>query len=274
VLWHGWFLIPGLTVDDGTSVNVVSNDRDRMDLFTVGTDHRVNTIEWTAAGGWGTWQWIDDGQPVVPINRGGEETAAWAGTILHVFVETRYLDGPFLANYPATNRFSQETGWVGWDVMDNEVEMMLGTEISVTPRGRQLDIFINRREPDGKPRSIVTARWNGREWTGLGAIPGNGRALQATSVVAAARSLNNLDAFHIGRDKKIYTAAWTPLDGWHGWWDLGGQAGYLTSVTAISRNRDLLDIFVFGSDPNAVFPIWTRRWAPSTGWSDWENVAP
>jgi hypothetical protein len=45
-------------------------------------------------------------------------------------------------------------------------------------------------------------------------------------------------------------------------------------VTAISRNRDLLDIFVFGKNPNAVFPIWTRRWAPSTGWSEWENVAP
>ncbi|HEU5107173.1 MAG TPA: hypothetical protein VFT95_01215 [Micromonosporaceae bacterium] len=274
VVFHGWFLIDGVTVDDGTSVSAVSNSRGRMELFTVGTDHRVNMIRWTSGAGWGTWQWIDDGQPVVPINRGGEVTAAWAGVWLHVFVETRYMDGPFLANAPATNRYSSGTGWVGWDVMDIDVEMMLGSEISVTPRGQQVDIFVNQREADGKPRAIQTATWNSTQWSALRAIPNNGRAQVATSVVGAARGGNNLDAFHVGRDNKIYTAAWTPQDGWNGWWDLGGEVGSLTSPAAISRNRDLLDIFVFGKRPNDLYPIYTRRWSPSTGWSDWENVAP
>jgi hypothetical protein len=42
-------------------------------------------------------------------------------------------------------------------------------------------------------------------------------------VTAVSRSTDHLDAFVIGTDSKVYTAAWQPdfTDWWHGWWRMG-----------------------------------------------------
>ncbi|MCE8422558.1 MAG: hypothetical protein J5U17_06735 [Candidatus Methanoperedens sp.] len=50
-----------------------------------------------------------------------------------------------------------------------------------------------------------------------------------------------LDAFVVGTDGHIYTAAWGPTftDGWHGWWELNeGRAAPGAPVTAVSRSAD------------------------------------
>jgi hypothetical protein len=59
-------------------------------------------------------------------------------------------------------------------------------------------------------------------WHGWWSLNG-GRAAPGASVTAVSRSADHLDAFVIGTDSKVYTAAWQPdfTDWWHGWWRMG-----------------------------------------------------
>jgi hypothetical protein len=42
-------------------------------------------------------------------------------------------------------------------------------------------------------------------------------------MTAVSRARDKLDAFVVGTDSRIYTAAWEPTfaDWWHGWWPMG-----------------------------------------------------
>jgi hypothetical protein len=68
----------------------------------------------------------------------------------------------------------------------------------------------------GRPRSSRVAGGITSPYATLGA-----------PVTAVTRAANKLDAFVVGMDERIYTAAWEPAftDGWHGWWSMGA-AGY------------------------------------------------
>ncbi|MPY89396.1 MAG: zinc metalloprotease [Luteitalea sp.] len=127
----------------------------------------------------------------------------------------------------------------------------------------KLDIFVTDR--DG---AILTAAWEPAFpdwWHGWWSLNG-GRAAAAAPVHAVSRSTDKLDAFVIGTDNVVYTAAWEPSfpDWWHGWWQLnGGVAAPGAHVTAVSRSTDKLDVFVVGTDGR----VYTAAWEP--GFTDW-----
>ena len=137
-------------------------------------------------------------------------------------------------------------------------------EVTAVSRSRdKLDIFVTDRNG-----VIFTAAWEPRFtdwWHGWWQLNG-GRAAPGAPVHAVSRSTDKLDAFVIGTDRRVYTAAWEPAftDWWHGWWQLnGGVAAPGAHVTVVSRSTDKLDAFVVGTDGG----IYTAAWEP--GFTDW-----
>jgi hypothetical protein len=127
----------------------------------------------------------------------------------------------------------------------------------------------------GTDRGIYTAAWQPAftdGWRGCWRIQG-GVAAPDSSITLVSRSTNKLDAFCVGSDRGIYTAAWQPAftDGWRGWWRVqGGVAAPGTDVHAVCRSADKLDIFCVGSDRG----IYTAAWQPAftDGWRGWWRV--
>lgn len=141
-------------------------------------------------------------------------------------------------------------------------------EVSVVSRSRdKLDVFVTDRAG-----VIFTAAWEPAFtdwWHGWWGLNG-GRAAPGAPVHAVSRSTDKLDAFVIGLDRRVYTAAWEPAftDWWHGWWPLnGGAAAHGAHVTVVSRNINKLDAFVVGTDGR----VYTAAWQPSftDGWHGW-----
>ncbi|HEX6291915.1 MAG TPA: hypothetical protein VFZ66_22205 [Herpetosiphonaceae bacterium] len=98
-------------------------------------------------------------------------------------------------------------------------------------------------------------------------VPGAG--IGPISVIS--RSSNKLDAFAVGLDGRVYTAAWEPGDTqWRGWWRIDGvEVAPCAPVCAVSRAPDKLDIFVVGLDGQ----VYTAAWEPGdAAWRGWWPV--
>jgi hypothetical protein len=134
---------------------------------------------------------------------------------------------------------------------------------AVSRSADKLDIFVT--DQNGV---VLTAAWEPAFpdwWHGWWELNG-GRAAPGAPIHAVSRSTDKLDAFVIGTDNRVYTAAWEPSfpDWWHGWWQLnGGVAAPGAHVTAVSRAPDKLDVFVVGTDGR----VYTAAWEP--GFPDW-----
>ncbi len=164
---------------------------------------------------------------------------------------------------PASNK------WRGWWPVAGGVA---APDVSVygTSRARDhLDVVV-----PGTDRGTYTAAWQPAftdGWRGWWRIKG-GVTAPASSITLLSRSANKLDAFCVGTDRGIYTAAWQPefSDGWRGWWRVqGGVAAPNTSIHGVCRSADKLDIFCVGSDRG----IYTAAWqAGDTSWRGWWRV--
>lgn len=90
-------------------------------------------------------------------------------------------------------------------------------------------------------------------------------------MAAVSRSANKLDAFIVGTDGRVWTAAWQPgFNGFQGWWSIGSATFPMSSpITAISRAQDVLTIFIMGGDNR----VYTASWTSRTGWVDWQPIA-
>jgi len=88
------------------------------------------------------------------------------------------------------------------------------------------------------------------------------------------RSQNHLDAFAVGSDGRVYTAAWQPGDnGFRGWWKIGKtdlEVPPCSTITAVSRSVNKLDVFVTGIDGR----VYTAAWEPSDGGNGWRGWWP
>ena len=270
--WYGWTALPGVKVNKGTSVNVVSVNRDTMDLFTLDDNQWQMTLRWTAAGGWGTWQSLNHPDENTRSVGTAEITAAAVGRDIHVFTQERDLA---LRDSVMTKRYVNGQGWGRWQELPNKVIIpAYGSEIVPVVRASALHIFVVQAEIiQHEGQSIWTSMWDGQAWSTPTRVT-EAQPRRGTSVHAVLRGRSTIDAFAIDSDKHVWTAAWTPAADWNGWWALDGEVADETSVTAVSDGIGDLQIFVHGKDPEAVFPIWTRRWSSSGGWGAWENVTP
>ena len=145
------------------------------------------------------------------------------------------------------------------------------TFVNVVSRSAdKLDVFMTG--PDG---SVRTAAWEPSfkdGWHGWWHLKG-GKAAPGAAVTAVSRSADKLDAFVVGTNGEIYTAAWEPAfkDGWHGWWNLKhGATAAGSPITAVSRSKDKLDVFCVGNDGY----VYTAAWEPAfkDGWHGWSRI--
>ena len=94
----------------------------------------------------------------------------------------------------------------------------------------------------------------------------HGAGIGHVSVVS--RAPNKLDAFVVGMDGRVYTAAWQEGSAeWKGWWRIDGiEAAPCAPVCAISRSANKLDIFVVGLDGQVYGAAWETGNTPWYGW--------
>ncbi|HEU5107378.1 MAG TPA: hypothetical protein VFT95_02250, partial [Micromonosporaceae bacterium] len=232
VIWHGWFPLGG-NVHDDSSVHVASLNRDTMDIFTLDTQNRPVTMRWTAQDGWGAWQRVDaSGEDFHAATNGAEVTAVAFNGEIHLFTsKRRVISGPTYTDPPITKRLTTTHGWSAWEELRGQ-DLAFGSELAPVVSGGSVFVMAATRvSPNVNPDAIRVARFNGREWAKPMTKVLDGVPERDTSVHVVARSAGLLDAFAVGTDSQVYTAAWNSTDGWGGWWPLGGEAGGKTSVT-------------------------------------------
>jgi Thermolysin metallopeptidase, alpha-helical domain/Thermolysin metallopeptidase, catalytic domain/Protealysin propeptide len=157
--------------------------------------------------------------------------------------------------------------WHGWWEL-NGGRAAPGAPVHCVSRSTdKLDVFVA-----GTDARVYTAAWEpvfGDGWHGWWSLNGGVASLGA-HVTVVSRNTDKLDAFVVGTDGRVYTAAWEPSfpDWWHGWWPIGDiRVPQGARVCAVSRSADKLDIFV--TDINGV--ILTAAWEPAftDGWHGW-----
>ena len=255
--WHGWWPLNGGRSAPGAPVHGVSRSTDKLDIFVMGTDNRVYTAAWEPSftDWWHGW-W--------PLNGG---VAAPGAHVTVVSRSTDKLDAFVVGTdgrvYTAAWEPSFPDWWHGWWPI-GDIRVPQGASVHAVSRSTdKLDIFVT--DVNGV---ILTAAWEPSftdGWHGWWELNG-GRAAPGAPVTVVARSTDKLDAFVVGNDGRVYTAAWEPSfpDWWHGWWPIGDiRVPQGASVHAVSRSTDKLDIFV--TDVNGV--ILTAAWEPS--FTDW-----
>lgn len=86
-----------------------------------------------------------------------------------------------------------------------------------------------------------------------------GAGLGPASIIS--RAAGKLDAFAVGMDGRVYTAAWEPGDtAWRGWWVIDGlEVAPCAPIAAVSRGPGKMDIFAVGLDGR----IYNAAWEPA-----------
>jgi CubicO group peptidase (beta-lactamase class C family) len=227
----------------------------------------------SAAGAWftyhngalpGTYTFIelrDDGVSIVAFfnrDRSGDGTFPWKG-------ESVGLD-------TALNGVANTAAWPNHDLFPSVLTP------PIPPGPEKLHVFAvcdDTYVRDASWEQNTAGRWLGW-WTMR-----QGRAMSGSPVTAVSRKPNQLDAFVVGLDGHIYTAAWKAgdfVDRWSDWWPVQQNAAGTWivvlpvpgAVTAVSRDPNKLDIFVVGSDGF----IYTAAWdaAIAGGWRGWWRI--
>ena len=157
--------------------------------------------------------------------------------------------------------------WHGWWELNGGRASAGAPVHGVARSADKLDVFVI-----GTDNRVYTAAWEPAFtdwWHGWWQLNG-GVAAPGAHVTVVSRNTDKLDAFVVGTDGRVYTAAWEPgfTEWWHGWWPIGDiRVPPGAPVHAVSRSADKLDIFV--TDVNGV--ILTAAWEPAftDGWHGW-----
>jgi len=252
--WQGWDQLSGLTVEPNTSVTAVSSHLGRMDIFAVGPSHLVYNNRWTSTAGWSGWNKIAVSIAVLPNT-----------SVFGVALDRDIVDAFAVG---VTNRAwrarSSAGAWGQWENLDSEF-IAGGGLYPVKVRTNEYHIF-----GVASTGYIITRPYTKSggwgNWSGLL----NGRAPTDTIVFGTSRNNSQIDVFHVGRDRNIYTAGWNRDSGWAGWWNIGSSVPAGGSAYAHSRETDKLDVFANIEGAGTK----TTGWNPSRGWSPWFEVGP
>ena len=301
--WAGWFQVQGGVASPGgagSPVTAVARYAGHLDLFTVGTDHRVYSAWWDAASGWSGWFVIGNllcrpGSAVNVISRYSDHidlfTTAADGRIMSTWWDVRtgwaswfQVEGGVaasgatvtaIARYPChldlftvgtDNRvyscwWDERSGWHAWFPIGSLLCRPDSTVTVVSRFRDQLDLFTTAS--DGR---IMSTWWNVRTGWGNWFQVSGGVASAGSPVTAIARYSNHLDLFTIGTDNRIYSAWWHEGQGWVAWFNVSGGVGNPGGqVAAISRFAEHIDVFVVGSD-GLVYSTW---WDAASAWAGW-----
>jgi hypothetical protein len=263
--WSVWSQVAGGVAQSCSPVTVVSRGPDKLDAFVVGTDNGIWTAAWEPSftDGWHGWWRIGDVK--APL---GAYVGAISRSLDHLDIFITDVGGQILT---AAWEPAFTDGWHGWWPIAGGVAAP-GSPVTVVSRGPdKLDVFVV-----GTDSGIRSAAWEPGftdGWHGWWQIAG-GVAAPGSPVTVVSRGPDKLDAFVVGTDEGIWTAAWEPdfTDGWHGWWQIGSSKAPLGAyVGAVSRSLDHLDAFV----TDVGGRILTAAWEPgfTDGWHGWWQIA-
>ena len=144
----------------------------------------------------------------------------------------------------------------------------------VARSANQVDVFTAR--PDGQ---IRTAAWDPtidapgayRGWWNVA----GGNIGKAGQITAVARTSQRLDAFSVGANGRVYTAAWDQAvdggNGFRGWWTVGtlvAQQGARVTPVAMASNK--IQVFAVDKDNKIKTSYWDGN-AQGT-WSSWAHI--
>ncbi|MCJ1277271.1 hypothetical protein MMC21_005082 [Puttea exsequens] len=102
------------------------------------------------------------------------------------------------------------------------------------------------------------------------------QAAPCAPLAVVSHTLNHLDVFALGTDRKIWTTRWSPdFPHWMTWTVVPGSIiahDDLEAVTAISRSPGRIDIFAIGTNSQVYTAAFTLVPATVTGWGPWRRV--
>lgn len=161
-----------------------------------------------------------------------------------------------------------DTAWRAWWPVAQSPEVPLGkATLAVSRAPDKLDVFIV-----GPANDVWTAAWEPSQegWGGWWPVLGGIQVFDAESMAVVSRGLDRLDLFAADLDGQVWTAAWEPgMEGWGGWWPIGGVMDDRTEVAAVSRAADKLDVFAIGADGR----VYGAAWQPGDeAWRGWWTV--
>jgi hypothetical protein len=212
--WHGWWHIKGGRAAPGAMVGAAVRGTNKLDVFVVGSDGFIYTAAWAPASGDGWQGWwriagarFPEGAAITAVSRSANKLDIFAcangGETMTAAWEPAFTDG-----------------WHGWWHIKGGRANPGARVHAVSRAPNKLDVFVTNEHG-----FIYTAAWEpafADGWHGWWQING-GRAVPSAHVIAVSRAANKLDAFVVGMDGRIYTAAWEPgfTEGWHGWYPMG-----------------------------------------------------
>jgi hypothetical protein len=166
--------------------------------------------------------------------------------------------------------------WRGWWSINGGQSRPAGPIGLVARSPRQLDAFVT-----GTDGRIYAAAWDSTldvfdgAWRGWWPVV-TGEAPPGSPVAAVSRDPDKLDAFVVGGDGRVWTAAWdqnVANGSWRGWWQVVNLVTMPGGcVTAVSRAPGKLDIFAVGED-NAIYTAAWDATVDNGAWRGWWPVA-
>jgi len=262
--WHRWAQLNGGVAAPGTSVYGVSRAKDQLDIFAVGTDHKVYSAAWNPSNGtqWAGWWRIGD-LTVAP------NTSVHAVTSVSQNQIDIFAVGSDKKVYTANWRPS--TGWVAWTRLDGTTVRANTTVFGVFRSGGYIDIFTVDTNAD-----IVTTRFlPGAGWQPWQAFSmGSYTVTAGSSVFPVARHPNKIDIFTVARStgwliNDVITSVWDLRANGDRWspisrvGDVRPRSG--STVFASVRRPDFIDVFAVRSD-GKVFTASSDNGAAYQGW--------
>ncbi|PXW99589.1 hypothetical protein [Mycolicibacterium moriokaense] len=281
--WGDWAPLPAASVTFDTtaqSVAAVSRAPGKLDLFVMGTDGQVWGNYWEEgenSDSWATWFPIPGGEGFfAPDQHVG--AVARSPNNLDLFV---VRGGELWSTY----WYLAANVWAGWQpqravapwepsghgphVQDNQRVAAISKSIAQYGQNNAgsgdqhaqitsgFDVFAI--DTDGWVWSNFWAEGYNDNWSGwfkLGNLPLD----KAQQVAAVARSLQNVDVFGLGADKRLLMTYWTGGTVWHPWAPPNNvgteQFSPLQTIAAVSASPSALDLFAIGNDGL----LWTAFW--------------
>ncbi|MBN1698425.1 MAG: hypothetical protein JW881_13000, partial [Spirochaetales bacterium] len=240
--------------------DAVSRDSSRIDIVRVNGDGKILTAAKTGSSWAGWWQIANGvtapGTDVKIVSRHPEKLDVFTvGSNNRVYTAAwdRARDG--------------SAGFRGWWTIGS-LTCQSASSVSAVVRGsQQLNVMAV-----GSDGGIYTAAWDNSEsngaWQGWWRIA-NGVATCGSEPALISRYSSLLDAFVVGTDGNVWTAAWDSgraYGSWKGWWSLGSIGQPVATVSAIASDKNRIHVFAVGLNGR----VYSKQWDGS--WSTWKRI--
>ena len=278
--WHGWSRIGDLAADPESYIAAVSRGTDKLDIFVVGPDGKVQANGWEPKFpcGWKGWQNVLDasfkpGSCLGAISRSSDwldvfaasvdsnvYTAAWNPAFT---CEACGDQGPALDHLnagPSAKRFQYAPRFAKNVAIARHVDGSARTEVFVIDSDNDL---------------VVTRSRNGNSVAdGFSAFSSLGSITSPRQIAAFIQTNAKPQVVVTSEAGKLYTRAVSKSsDSWNGWTTIDLPAGVTEAldVDAAYDSEGNNQIFVVGDDGN----LYTRgriNKEPDSAWKGWEKL--